>query len=255
MPAPVNVANVATGKAAACVSVNVARLAAWVVSPPLGSARLACNHCGMGLYSETIFPWLLDRALGHPNILARRRALVAGASGAVLEIGFGSGATLAFYDPAHVVSLTVVEPSEGMNRRAAAHLAGSPVPITSVPGAGERLPFADASFDTVVCCLTLCSVSDVGQVLAEVRRVLKPGGRFLFLEHVLSDDPDRQRWQHRLNPIQKLVGVGCNLNRPSAQLVRDAGFTLDPMPVQEEEHGFGALKKLTPLVMAAAIRA
>jgi ubiquinone/menaquinone biosynthesis C-methylase UbiE len=209
----------------------------------------------MGLYSETIFPWLLDRALGHPNIMRRRQALVSQANGAVLEIGFGSGATLPFYDPAKVSSLTVVEPSDGMNRRAAALLAGSPVPIKSVPGAGEKLPFADARFDTVVCCLTLCSVRDVGQVLAEVKRVLKPGGRFLFMEHVLSDDPERQKWQQRLNPVQRVVGVGCNLNRPSAQLVRDAGFALDPMPQQEEEHAFGALRKLTPLVMGNAIKA
>lgn len=208
----------------------------------------------MGYYSETIFPWLLDRALGHPNIMRRRQALVSGASGDVLEIGFGSGATLPFYDPARVSSLTVVEPSEGMNRRAAERLKDSPVPITSVPGAGERLPFADARFDTVVCCLTLCSVTDVDQVLAEVRRVLKPGGRFLFLEHVLSDDSGRQRWQHRLTPIQKLVGVGCHLDRPSAELVRAAGFRLDPLPVQEEEPAFGALRTLTPLVMGAAIR-
>ncbi len=209
----------------------------------------------MGLYSETIFPWLLDRALGHPNIMARRRALVAGATGEVLEIGFGSGATLPFYDPARVTRLTVVEPSEGMNRRAAARLAASPVPITSVPGAGERLPFGDGRFDTVVCCLTLCSVSDVGQVLAEVRRVLKPQGRFLFLEHVLAEDPSRQRWQRRLTPIQKVVGVGCHLDRPSAELVRGAGFVLEPMPVAEEEPAFGGLAKLTPLVMGAAIRA
>lgn len=208
----------------------------------------------MGLYSETIFPWLLDKALAHPRIMARRQALVSGAQGEVLEIGFGSGATLPFYDPAKVTSLTVVEPSEGMNRRAAARLQDSPVPIRSVPGAGEKLPFADARFDTVVCCLTLCSVSDVGQVLAEVKRVLKPGGRFLFLEHVLSDDPERQKWQQRLNPVQKVVGVGCNLNRPSAELVRAAGFQLEPLPVQEEEPAFGALKTLTPLVMGAAIR-
>ncbi len=209
----------------------------------------------MGLYSETIFPWLLDKALGHPNIMRRRQALVGGASGEVLEIGFGSGATLPFYDPATVTSLTVVEPSDGMNRRAAAHLAAAPVPIRSVPGAGEQLPFAAASFDTVVCCLTLCSVQDVGQVLAEVRRVLRSGGAFLFMEHVLSDDPQRQRWQQRLNPVQRVVGVGCNLNRPTAHLVAAAGFRLDPMPVQEEERAFGALKRLTPLVMGSAIRA
>ncbi len=208
----------------------------------------------MGVYSETIFPWLLDKALGHPRIEARRGALVGQATEEVLEIGFGSGATLPFYDPAKVTRLTVVEPSEGMNRRAAAGLAASPVPVTSVPGAGERLPFADASFDTVVTCLTLCSVSDVLQVLAEIRRVLRSGGQFLFLEHVLSEDAGARRWQGRLNPVQKVVGVGCNLNRDSAALVRAAGFTLPPVE-QELEPAFGAMAKLTPLIAGAAVRA
>ena len=206
----------------------------------------------MGIYSERIFPWLLDKALGHPRIEARRAALVGQAAGEVLEIGFGSGATLPFYDPAKVTRLTVVEPSEGMNRRAEARLAVSPVPVTSVPGAGERLPFGDASFDTVVTCLTLCSVSDVPQVLAEIRRVLKPGGRFLFLEHVLSEDGDVRRWQGRLNPVQKVVGVGCNLNRDSAALVRAAGFDLPPV-TQEIEPAFGAVARLTPLIAGAAV--
>ncbi len=207
----------------------------------------------MGLYSERIFPWLLDRALGHPRIEARRAALVAQATGDVLEIGFGTGATLPFYDPARVTRLTVVEPSEGMNRRAADRLAASPVPITSVPGAGEGLPFADASFDTVVTCLTLCSVQDVPQVLAEIRRVLKPGGQFLFFEHVLSDDSGRQRWQRRLTPIQRVVGVGCHLDRDSAALVRAAGFTLGPV-TQEIEPAFGGLAPLLPVIAAAAVR-
>jgi ubiquinone/menaquinone biosynthesis C-methylase UbiE len=208
----------------------------------------------MGLYSETIFPWLLDRTLNNPRIMARRQALVAGASGDVLEIGFGSGATLPFYDPARVQSLTVVEPSAGMNRRAAARLAQSPVPVRSVPGAGEKLPFADASFDTVVCCLTLCSVADVGQVLAEVRRVLKPGGCFLYLEHVLSDDAGRRRWQHRLTPVQKVIGVGCHLNRDANAAILAAGLSLDPVPVQGLEPAFGALAPLAPLVAGAAVK-
>ena len=206
----------------------------------------------MGIYSERIFPWVLDKALGHPRIEARRAALVGQATGAVLEIGFGSGATLPFYDPAKVTSLTVVEPSEGMNRRAAARLAASPVPVTSVPGAGERLPFGDAAFDTVITCLTLCSVSDVPQVLAEIRRVLKPGGQFLFLEHVLSEDAGIRRWQQRLNPVQKVMGVGCNLNRDSAAMVRAAGFALPPV-VQEIAPAFGAVARLTPLIAGAAV--
>ena len=206
----------------------------------------------MGIYSERIFPWVLDKALGHPRIEARRAALVGQAAGDVLEIGFGSGATLPFYDPAKVTSLTVVEPSEGMNRRAAARVAASPVAVTSVPGAGERLPFAAARFDTVVTCLTLCSVTDVPQVLAEIRRVLKPGGQFLFLEHVLSDDAGVRRWQGRLNPVQKIVGVGCNLNRDSAAMVRAAGFWLPPVS-QEIEPAFGAVARLTPLIAGVAV--
>ncbi|QMW21513.1 class I SAM-dependent methyltransferase [Sandaracinobacteroides saxicola] len=205
----------------------------------------------MSLYAETIFPWALDRLLGHPNIQARRAALVAQASGETLEIGFGTGATLPFYRPEQVTRLTVVEPSHGMNRRAAAAIAASPIPVHSQPGAGEHLPFADASFDTVVTCLTLCSVADPRQVLAEIRRVLKPGGMFLFLEHVLSDDPARQRWQQRLNPVQKVIGVGCNLNRNTAAMVRAAGFELPPVD-QEVERAFGALAKLTPLVAGVA---
>ena len=207
----------------------------------------------LGIYSERIFPWLLDKTLSHPRIEARRAALVGQASGEVLEIGFGSGMTLPFYDPAKVTGLTVVEPSEGMNRRAEARLSASPVPVKSVPGAGEGLPFAEASFDTVVTCLTLCSVLDVPKVLAEIRRVLKPGGRFLFLEHVLSDDAGRRRWQRRLTPLQKVVGVGCNLDRDSAAMVRAAGFDLPPVS-QQLEPAFGAMAPLVPLIAGSAGR-
>lgn len=206
----------------------------------------------MRIYAERIFPALCDRSLSHPAILARRRALVAEARGEVLEIGFGSGATLPFYDPARVGSLTVVEPSAGMNRRAAARLATSPVPIISVPGAGEALPFADAGFDTVVCCLTLCSVADPARVLAEVRRVLRPGGRFLFLEHVLSDRLPVRRWQHRLNPVQRVMAVGCNLTRDSAAAIRAAGLALAPV-TPEQEPAFGLMAPLVPLIAGAAV--
>ncbi len=211
----------------------------------------------MGFYSETLFPWMLDRALGHPRIEARRKALVSEASGEVLEIGFGSGATLPFYDPAKVKRLTVVEPSEGMNRRAAqrieaARLAANCVPIVSVPGAGERLPFDDAAFDTVVMCLTLCSVDDPMAVLREVRRVLRPGGRFLFLEHVLSDDAGLARWQHRLTPLQKIIGVGCHLDRNTPAMVRAAGFALGEAPLQFEP-AFGVMTSLVPLVSGSVV--
>lgn len=207
----------------------------------------------MGFYAERLFPWMLDRALSHRRIEARRAALVAQAFGEVLEIGFGSGATLPFYDPDRVTRLTVIEPSAGMNRRAAARIAASHTIVCSVRGAGERLPFGAAEFDSVVVCLTLCSVDDPMAVLAEVRRVLKPGGLFLFLEHVLSEDGRRATWQRRLTPIQKVVGVGCHLDRDTAACVRAAGFDLGPL-VQEEERAFGALAPLTPLIAGAVVR-
>jgi SAM-dependent methyltransferase len=212
----------------------------------------------MGFYSERVFPWVLDRALSHPNIEARRAALVGQAKGDVLEIGFGSGATLPFYDAGKVTRLTVVEPSDGMNRRAAARIAASAIPVRSVPGAGERLPFEAAAFDTVVVCLTLCSVADPMAVLSEVRRVLRPdtgdgGGRFLFLEHVLSEDEGRAKWQRRLTPVQKVVGVGCHLDRDTAAMVRAAGFELGPL-AQEEERAFGAMAPLTPLIAGVVTR-
>ncbi len=207
----------------------------------------------MGFYSERIFPWLLDRSLDVPGINSRRAALVADAAGEVLEIGFGSGATLPWYDAAKVRRLTVVEPSEGMNRRAAARIAASAIPVMSVPGAGEMLPFTDASFDTVVTCLTLCSVADPPRVLAEIRRVLRPGGRFLFLEHVASENAGRRRWQVRLTPLQTVIGVGCHLDRDSAAAVRAAGFTLPPLE-QAIEPAFGVVAPLVPLISGSAVR-
>lgn len=188
----------------------------------------------MGLYSETLFPWLLDRALDTPTIGARRKRLVESARGDVLEIGFGTGATLPFYDREKVRSLSVVEPSTGMNKRARATVARLNWPITIDALAGESLPFADESFDCVVSSLTMCSVSDPARVLAEIWRVLRPGGTFRFFEHVASEDPARRKWQDRLNPLQRVVGVGCNLNRDTAGLVRAAGFELGPVPQQIE---------------------
>jgi SAM-dependent methyltransferase len=202
----------------------------------------------MGLYAERIFPWMIDRGLDTPGINARRARLLAEARGATLEIGFGTGVTLPFYDFGKVTALTVVEPSTGMNRLAARRIAAAGAPVEVVAGGGERLPFADARFDTVVTSLTLCSVDDPAAVLAEIRRVLKPGGRFLFLEHVRSDDPARAR----LTPLQKVIGVGCHLDRPTAEWVRAAGFEL-PAVAQQIEPSM-PFAPLVPLVEGVAIR-
>ena len=188
----------------------------------------------MGLYSEKIFPWFIDQALDKPGIHERRARLVGAAAGDVLEIGFGTGATLPFYDRQKVRSLSVVEPSSGMNRRAEARIKSLGWPIHIEALAGENLPFANESFDCVIASLTLCTVADPPRVLAEIWRVLRPGGSFRFFEHVASENPARRKWQDRLNPLQKIVGVGCNLNRDTVDYARAAGFTLGPTPQQIE---------------------
>lgn len=188
----------------------------------------------MGIYSERIFPWMLDRSTDRGVFHKRRARVVGPASGDVLEIGFGTGATLPFYDAEKVRSLTVVEPSVGMNKKAAKRIAGSNLDVRSEPLAGEDLPFSDESFDCVVCCLTLCSVEDPATVLAEVHRVLRPGGSFRYFEHVASEEPGWRRWQDRLNPVQRVVGVGCNLNRPTRELIAESGLAIDDSRLEIE---------------------
>lgn len=204
----------------------------------------------MSFYTETVFPWFLDRFLDTREIGDRRKRLVESAHGDVLEIGFGTGATLPFYNREIVSSLSVVEPSTGMNKRAAAMIARLHWPITTDALVGEKLPFENERFDCVVSSLTLCSVSDPQRVLAEVWRVLRPGGTLRFFEHVASQSPKRRKWQDRFNPVQRVVGVGCNLNRDTIASMRAAGFDLGPVPQQiETSFPFAAY---LPLVEGAA---
>lgn len=206
----------------------------------------------MSFYAETVFPWVLDRSLNTPEISKRRKRLTENAEGDVLEIGFGTGATLPFYNRALVRSLSVVEPSTGMNKRAEAMIEKLNWPIAIHALAGEHLPFEDRNFDCVVSSLTLCSVSNPRRVLAEIWRVLRPGGRLRFFEHVASDDPKRRKWQDRLNPVQRVLGVGCNLNRETVGLVREAGFVLGPV-LQQIEPSFPFAAYL-PIVEGVALK-
>ncbi len=160
-----------------------------------------------------------------------RAKLLAEARGRVLEIGAGTGANLRFYGP-DVDEVVVAEPEQPMARRLERKLASSPRPARLVHAPAERLPFEDASFDTVVSTLVICTVEDPAAAFAEIRRVLKPGGRLLFLEHVRSDDPKLARWQDRLNGVQKRIGHGCNCNRDTVAGLREAGFTVGDL-VQE----------------------
>jgi ubiquinone/menaquinone biosynthesis C-methylase UbiE len=174
-------------------------------------------------YAERVFPWFLDKTLRGREIDQLTRTALVPARGAVLEIGFGSGRSLPFYGPA-VQGLWTVEPSTGMSRRAAGRIASASFPVHAQPGTGESLPFENGRFDSVSLILTLCSVQSPLDVLREARRVLKPGGALVMLEHVVSAEPRWQAWQQRLEPFQRVLGCGCHLTRNPEPLVTEAGF-------------------------------
>ena len=147
-----------------------------------------------------------------------RRSLLADVSGDVLEIGFGTGLNLAYY-PDSVRSLTVIDPNPGVHRLARKRLNNAPMPVTEKQIGGESLPFEANQFDSVVSTWTLCSIPDVDRAIAEAHRVLKPGGKFYFIEHGRSDRPGVRKWQDRITPLQKVIADGCHLNRPIKDLV------------------------------------
>ncbi|MEJ2152004.1 MAG: class I SAM-dependent methyltransferase [Gemmatimonadota bacterium] len=176
----------------------------------------------MGLYSERIFPWIMERS-DPDELKAERYAAVSDATGQALEIGVGTGANFAHY-PSSVTAVTAVEPSSGMNHRARRARAQSAVPVRLVAGDGQSLPFASRSFDTVLALFVLCTIADPDRTLSEARRVLKPDGRLLFLEHVSAPEPGVRRWQRRLEPIWKRIGCGCHLTRDTESKLSEAGF-------------------------------
>jgi ubiquinone/menaquinone biosynthesis C-methylase UbiE len=176
-----------------------------------------------GRLFASLYDWMTAEA-EKAGLGARREHLLGGAKGRVLEIGAGTGANLPFY--AADVELTVAEPEEPMARRLAQRLRDRRPNTELVHAPAETLPFADAQFDTVVSTLVLCTVADQPQTLRELRRVLKPGGRLLFLEHVRSEDPKLARWQDRLNGFSRFMACGCNCNRATLDAIVGAGFTI-----------------------------
>lgn len=152
-----------------------------------------------------------------------REALIPRARGRVLEIGGGTGANLPFYGD-DVESLTITEPEAPMARRLDEHVRVERPGTTVLRAPAEDLPFEDGAFDAVVSTLVLCTVDDQPRALRQLRRVLRPGGRLLFIEHVRSDDPRLARWQDRLNGLQLRLGHGCNCNRPTLDTITSSGF-------------------------------
>ena len=160
-----------------------------------------------------------------------RRNLIAGASGDVLEIGGGTGANLGYYG-AGVDSLTVTEPEPPMLKRLQRKAREHNSHATVLRAPAEDLPFADASFDTVVSTLVLCGVDDQPRAVRELRRVLRPGGRLIFIEHVRSDDPHLAKTQNRMNPLNRFL-VCCDCNRPTLDTIRSAGFRVTELEQTE----------------------
>jgi SAM-dependent methyltransferase len=177
----------------------------------------------MGFYSRYVFPRLMNRLMSMELETKYRPLALRGVRGKVLEVGFGTGLNLPHYPP-DVTHLTAVEPNPGMRAMAERRIAESSIPVDLRLEDGQRLSASDGTFDSVVSTWTLCSIPDVQQVLREIHRVLKPEGEFFFFEHGLSPEPSVQRWQRRLNPIQKRLADGCHLDRDIASLVADAGF-------------------------------
>lgn len=186
----------------------------------------------MGLkqwYDAHLMPRLITCACSQKPILKRRADVIPLARGDVFELGCGGGINQPFYDADVVTSYSGIDPHEGLleGTIAAAKAKGWPVDIRE--GVGEAIPFPDRFFDTVVCTFTLCSVDDPAKVLAEMRRVLRPGGQALFLEHGRAPDASVAKWQDRIEPYWKPLAGGCHLTRPIGSAFRGAGFEVEPL--------------------------
>ena len=188
----------------------------------------------MGIYGDHVLPRLINVACNTKVAREERARVCAGLSGEVVEIGFGSGLNIPYY-PGEVSRVAAVEPADIGWKLAQERIAATATPIERSGLDGQSLPFADDSFDAALSTWTMCTIPDLGAALRELRRVLRPGGTLHFVEHGLAPDADVQRWQHRLNPLQNRLFGGCNLNRPTVELLRGAGFEIEQVDVFYEK--------------------
>lgn len=177
-------------------------------------------------YDEHVLPHLMTFACSAKPNRKQREKIIPQAEGEILEVGFGAGLNLPYYDSSKVRKIWALEPSEGMRRKADKTLAESDMDIEFIDLPGEQIPLEDRSVDTVVITYTLCTIEDTRRALEGMRRVLKPGGRLLFCEHGLAPDEDVQRWQARLNPVWTRIAGGCRLDRDIPALIREGGFDI-----------------------------
>jgi len=180
----------------------------------------------MGLYAKYVLAKLIDKACGQAPMAELRSQYVPHASGRVLEIGLGSGHNLPYYTAA-ATSVTAIDPATEVTELAAKRISDAAMNVELISTSAESIPFDDGTFDTVVSTWTLCSIPDVERALAELRRVIRPEGKFLYIEHGLSPDASVQRWQRRIEPVWKRIGGGCHLTRDARTLIAEAGFTVN----------------------------
>jgi len=197
----------------------------------------------MGFYDDRILPHVINVVMNTKQTRQIRERVCADLKGEVLEIGFGTGHNLPFL-PADVTRLLAVEPSGRSVELARERIAASPIHVDAVGLDGQRLPVDDESVDAVLCTWSLCTIPDGVAAVREARRVLRPGGRFHFVEHGAAPDTKVRRWQNRLNPIQNRLGGGCNLNRDIASIIEAGGLSitkLDRYYNAGEPKAFGAM--------------
>jgi ubiquinone/menaquinone biosynthesis C-methylase UbiE len=180
----------------------------------------------MSFYEERVLPHLINLACSSKPTRKQREKIVPLAEGDVLEIGFGSGLNLPFYDSQKVRKIWGLEPSEGMRRKAQPAVDESNLDVEFVDLPGEEIPLETDSVDTVLVTYTLCTIPDAIAALEGMRRVLKPGGRLLYCEHGVAPDENVRRWQDRLNPTWGKFTGGCNMNRDILGLISKSGFEI-----------------------------
>jgi ubiquinone/menaquinone biosynthesis C-methylase UbiE len=182
----------------------------------------------MSFYQRHVLPHLLHLAMKQTQLAPFRQRVIGAAEGRVLEIGIGSGLNFPFYGP-NVRTVIGLEPSPELLRLAQDRAASAPVPVELLEASAEAVPLDTASVDTVVTTWTLCTIPDAHKALAEMKRVLKPGGALLFVEHGRAPEPGVARWQDRLDPLWRRVAGGCHLNRQIDELISDGGFRIDTL--------------------------
>jgi SAM-dependent methyltransferase len=188
----------------------------------------------MGVYGEQILPRMIDFACGMKAAAPQRQRVCQGLAGEVVEIGFGSGLNVPHY-PTAVTGVAAVEPADVGWKLAAKRLRATSIPVRRAGLDGQSLPFEDHRFDAALSTWTMCTIPDLGSALAELRRVLKPGGTLHFVEHGLAPDAGVRVWQHRLEPVQKRVFGGCHLTRPIVDLLAGAGFRITELDTYYED--------------------